>query len=803
MRTYLLFFLCVFLCIPGFSQSENGTISGHIIDEQQNPVPFANIAVFTRADSAMAGGVASDDFGNFEILASPGRYFLRITFLSFKPREIPVDVSAGQKVDLGEVVLESYSTTLGEVVVTGERSQMELQLDKRVFNVGQDLSNAGGSAADILDNIPSVSVDVDGTVSLRGSENVRILINGKPSGLTMRDPDALRQLQSSLVERVEVITNPSSRYEAEGEVGIINIILKKEQDRGLHGTFNATAGYPHFYGGSYSVNYRTKKLNLFSSYGVDYRSSPGYTRSTIRFSPDTVSHRFSDRERSELSHNIRGGLDYYINDKTSVTGSVMYNFGDGLNTSVLTYSDYYSGSLGRQTIRTDREREDEKNFETAFNVKREFSNEDHFLTADFQYIRSLDGERSDYTQSSDGPIVIQRGENISREKDWFVQSDYVHPFGEHGKAEAGLRSTTRIVENDYSLEEQDTNGDWVPFPAFNNNMIYTERIHAAYVMAGNKFNRVSLQAGVRTEYSDITTELVVSDHRNHREYLDFFPSVNFGYEITRDKTWQLSYSRRINRPRFRELLPFSNFSDSRNYFMGNPDLNPEYTHSFETGYLVNWETGSVLSSAYYRYRQGVIQRITEVQGDSITLVFPINLATQNAYGLEFNVSLNLARWWTLNSSANFYRAITEGQYNDDRLFADTHTFNTRSTSKMTLWDKLDFQTSFNYRAPRMTTQGRRRSSYSLDFALAKDVLKGKGTITANVRDVLNSRKRRSITEIGDYYEETESQWRPRSFRVTFTYRLNQIKERGERDGHRAGPGNGENGLGDRDFNPEQ
>ncbi len=804
MRKYWFILLGIFLTESAIAQ-DNGrdvTISGVIVDEQRNPIPFANIAVFTRADSSVVGGSVSDDLGRFEIIANPGRYFLKITFLSFKVREIPIDLIGNQDVDLGEIQMESFSRTLEEVVVTGERSQMELQLDKRVFNVGQDLSNAGGSAADILDNVPSVSVDVDGTVSLRGSENVRILINGKPSGLTMRDPDALRQLQGSLVERVEVITNPSSRYEAEGEVGIINIILKKEQDRGLHGTFNATAGHPEFFGGSYSINYRTRKLNLFSSYGADYRSSPGYTHSFIGFSPDTLSFRDSDRRRSELSHNFRAGLDYYFNEKTSVTGSAMYNFGDGLNTSTLTYDDYYAGEFARRSVRTDREHEDEKNLEAAVNFRREFSSDEHTLTADFQYVQGLDGETSDYTQTSDGPLVIQRGENISREKNWFVQSDYVHPFGEEGKAEAGLRSTTRIVENDYILEEQDEDGNWIPFPAFNNNMIYTERIHAGYVMAGNKFNRFSLQAGVRAEYSDITTELVVSEDLNHREYFNLFPSVNLGYEITRDKTWQLSYSKRINRPRFRELLPFSNFSDSRSYFQGNPNLNPEYTHSFETGYLINWEKGSVLSSAYYRYRQGVIQRITEVQGDSITLIFPINLATQNAYGLEFNLSLNPVQWWTLNTSANFYRAITEGQHNDDRLYSDTHTFNTRTTSKMTLGEHFEFQTSFNYRAPRITTQGRRRSSYSLDFAVAKDILKGKGTVTANVRDVLNSRKRRSITEIGDYYEETESQWRPRSFRVTFTYRLNQMKERPGR-GEGRGPEGGDNGIRDGEFNPDR
>ena len=241
--------------------------------------------------------------------------------------------------------------------------------------------------------------------------------------------------------------------------------------------------------------------------------------------------------------------------------------------------------------------------------------------------------------------------------------------------------------------------------------------------------------------------------------------------------------------------------------MGNPNLNPEYTHAFETGYLVNWETGSILSSAYYRYRKGVIQRITEVEDDGTTRVFPINLATQNAYGLEFNLSLNVQQWWQLNTSANFYRAITEGRHNEEILYADAHSFNTRTTSKMTFFKNFNIQTSFNYRAPRQSTQGRRRSSYSLDFALGKDILKGKGTITANVRDLLNTRQRRSITEIDDYYEESVSQWRPpRQVRVTFTYRLNQLKEKRDRngDGGDEDRDRDDNGMGGEvDFNRDQ
>jgi outer membrane receptor protein involved in Fe transport len=781
----------ILLYLTGYSQSsQTRTIRGSIVDNKNVAIPFANAAVYSNLDSALVGGAASDEQGEFAIEIKPGNYYLKISFLSYQEEIIPNINVVNRDIDLGTIVLEPDSRLLETVEIEGERSQMVLKLDKRVFNVGSDLNSSGGNAADILNNVPSVNVEVDGTVSLRGNANVRILINGKPSGLTSRDPDALRHLQASLVERVEVITNPSSRYEAAGEVGIINIVLKKNQQNGLNGTFTGVVGRPDYFGGSYSLNLRRKKVNVFSSYGADYRKSPGL--STLYQSFDggaRETYQDGDRSRSELSHNLMGGLDYFINDKNTITGSIMYNFGDGLNTSSLIYRDFANGMPTGTTTRTDREAEDEENIEAAFNYRREFDREEHTFTVDFQYNKRHDGETSDLTQIENDNLILQRARNIAEDNNWFLQSDYVHPFGKDGKAEAGIRTANRLVNNDYELEELQGE-NWVVFPAFNNNLIYSERIHAGYIMAGNKFNKFSIQAGVRGEYSDITTELTETDDINHREYLDLFPSINLGYEIKKNRTLQLSYSKRINRPHFRELIPFYSFSDSRNFFQGNPDLNPEYTHSFETGYLVNWESGSILSSAYYRHRVGDIQRVVQVDEGGTTRIFPVNLGITNAYGLEFNFSYTVARIWDLNASANFYRAITEGQYQEQTLDRDTYTFDARTTSKIKISDGFEFQTSFYYRAPEETTQGRQLSSYSLDLALAKDILNGKGTISANVRDLLNTRKWRSITEIEEenYYAESSRQWAPRQVRLTFTYRLNQMKKRDGGRGNREGGG---------------
>ena len=805
MTRFLLFVLLFpFTQRPVYAQSTEKTyiVRGAVIDNQNLAIPFANAAVYSNLDSALVGGAASDETGVFDISIKPGNYYIKVTFLSYREKIIPNVNVRDKNIDLGNIVLEADTKLLETVEIEGQKSQMELQLDKRVFNVGSDLSTSGGNAADILNSVPSVSVEVDGTVSLRGNENVRILINGKPSGLTSRDPDALRNLQANLVEKVEVITNPSSRYEASGEVGIINIVLKKNQENGLNGTFTGVVGHPDFIGGSYSLNLRRKKFNLFSSYGMDYRKSPGYSTMYQRFNAgERETFQDGDRSRSELSHNIMGGLDYFIDDKNSITGSIMYNFGDGLNRSRLTYNDFVNGEAAGTMVRTDREHEDEKNIEAAFNYKRLFKRKDQTFTVDFQYNERYDDETSDFTQVENETTIFQRAENLANDKNWFVQSDYVHPFGTNGKFEAGVRSTAREVNNEYAFEQLDAEGNWQVFPAFNNNLIYNETIHAGYLMAGNKYGKFSVQAGLRGEYSDIRTELTETNETNPREYFNVFPSLNLGYELNKNKTLQLSYSKRINRPHFRELLPFSNFSDTRNFFQGNPDLNPEYTHSFETGYLVNWDKGSVLSSAYYRHRVGDIQRIVQVDDDGTTRVFPINVGSTDSYGLEFNFSYTLGRWWELNSSANFFRAMTEGQFEGQSLNRDTYSFHARTTSKMTISKGFEFQTSLFYRGPRKTTQGRQLSSYSLDLALAKDILKGKGTISANVRDLLNTRKWRSITEIAEenYYAESVSQWAPRQIRLTFTYRLNQMKNRDRNGGGEGGRNNGNGNEGFEEF----
>ena len=773
----LIFFTSLLL-----AQHQELHISGKIIDEQRNTIPFGNAAVYNSSDSTLITGAFSDADGKFQIGIKPGTYYMQITFLSYEEKIIPDIRITDKNINLGAIILKATSDVLDEIVITGKKEAMELQLDKRVFNVGKDLSNIGANAADILGNLPSVTVDVDGSVSLRGSENVTIWINGRPSSLTSRDPDALRKLQGNMIESIEVITNPSSRYDAAGEVGIINIILKKSQERGFNGSFVANAGYPTLLGGSYSLNYRNKNLNLFSSYGIDNRRSPGKGTSFQQYTSADTSFAYTqnnDRSRGELSHNFRLGLDYFLNDKNSITGSFTYNTSDGLNTATAEYVDYDETDLiTNTTLRTESEAEVEKNIELNFNYTKDFKQKGRKLTTDFQWIKSVDNESTDYNQlTNETDNLTQRSVNDANESNWLFQSDYIQPFSADSKFEAGIKTTTRVIKNEYIFEQQDEDMNWIPFDAYTNNMIYTERIHAAYAMASTKINKIAIQGGLRGELSDITTELTATNEVNKQNYFKLFPSAALSYELKKNNTLQLSYSYRISRPRFRDLIPFSNFSNPRVFFGGNPNLRPEYTHAYEVGYLLEWAKGSVLSSVYHRHRTDVIQRITEIQEDGVARIMPINLAKQNAYGIEFNLSYDILQWWKFNTSANFFRAITEGVYQEEDLFSDTYSWRNRTTSKMTFFGNLDFQVSFNYRAPQVTTQGKRLSSYSIDLGLSRDVLNGKGTITAGVRDLMNSNKRRYIIDTQGYYSNSEFQWRPRQFTVSFSYRLNRDKER--------------------------
>ena len=812
MRFILLMMMSIPLSL--FAQPFNGIVKGKVVDvETQAPLEYATITIFSQKDSSIITGDISNDKGVFSIETRPGKHFVKIEFIGFEAQIInDVIINRGNKVaDLGAIKLGVSTNALAEVEVRAEKSSVQMTLDKRIFNVGKDLANAGGNAADILDNVPSVAVDVEGNVSLRGSEGVQILIDGKPSGLVgIGNSDGLRSLPANLIDRVEVITNPSARYEAEGSAGIINIVLRKQRKKGLNGSFDFTLGDPQIYGTAINLNFRRKNFNFFTNFGINYGKNIGGGNAYQEFyRGDTTEITIIERvqNRGGLSGNVRLGADYFINDNNIFTTSFLYRLGKDDNTSTVDYRDFLNNEnnfIGN-TFRTDHEIEDESKLEYALTYTKKMEGKGHELVADIRFQDNTEKESSEFDEVyflSDGTPTgsadyLQRSNNKEGERRLITKLDYVKPFGKKKKFEAGYQGSFRSIKNDYIVEEQLTNSDWVVFDGLSNNFNYEENIHAFYTSFGNKINKFSYQLGARIEYSDVLTELKQTNETNPREYFNFFPSAFLTYDLPGNNAIQASYSRRLRRPRFWYLNPFFTLSDARNRFTGNPDLDPEFTDSYEIGHIKIWDKGSLGSSIYYRHTTGVINRvITDVQViDSliVTVRRPENLATRDDLGFEFNFSYNPVKWWKINGDMNLFRSITDGSNLNTAFAADTYTMSGRLTSRTTIKKKTDLQLRFNYRAPRETTQGTRKAMYTLNLGMSRDVFKKNGTLTLSVSDLFNSRKRRGTVFTDNLYREEEFQWRGRTAKLTLNYRLNQKKKRG---GGRRGGGDFEGGGGE-------
>jgi outer membrane receptor protein involved in Fe transport len=770
---------------PGLIAAQ--TVHGTVTEPSGAPIPFTNVALYA-SDSTLVTGTTTDMDGRFSITGKPGSFYIESSFLSFQTIYSDVfQLAAGSTFKIGQLVMKENAQMLEEVVIEAERSQMEFKLDRRVFNVGADLSNAGSNASEILANVPSVDVDIDGNVSLRGSENVRILVDGKQSGLTgSGNADALRMLQGNMVEKIEVITNPSSKYEAEGEVGIINIVLKKEKQKGFNGTFEVQGGHPTNYGASYSINYRRKWINLFASSGLNYRRRPGQGSSFQEYNGPDTTYRFQrdrDHRRGGLSTVNRVGADFYINDKNILTTSLLYKYADADNTALIEYRDLNQAEeVVLSTIRDEEENEISQDIEIALTHVKTFEQEDREWTTDFRITQNDDSEIAQLTQTSSSPFIpnsFQRSSNTEDERNYILQSDYIQPIGKKGKFETGVRASIRRIENFYSVDLKDSaNAEWEPLTDFTDELIYTENIYAAYALYGNEWKRFSYQLGLRSEYTDIQTELRISKQVNPRSYLNFFPSAHLNYELSEFNSLQVSYSRRLSRPSFRELIPFFSYTDPRNFYGGNPDLDPEYTDSYEAGFLSQFDRGSILTSLYYRHTTANTQRITLTDTTGLIRTFPINLGTQDAYGLEVNMSYDIADWWRFNANVNAYYASIQGEYRGVSYNTDVLTMSGRLNTMITLPQEIDVQGALRYQAPQNTPQGRRLSITSLDLGASRDVFNGNGTLIFSVKDVFNSRFRRSIVETEFLYSESQFQWRARQFLLTFSYRINKQKRRG-------------------------
>lgn len=768
-----------------------GALKGKVLDSlSAAPLTFASVRVFDAEEKKLVNGNISSEAGDFSIDLPFGHYYAEVEFMGYhSARTRQFTVSPGQPVyDAGVMVLSPSVNTLGEVVVQAEKSSMELSLDKKIFNVGKDLANAGGTATDILMNIPSVSVDPEGNVKLRGSDNVRILIDGKPSGLvSFKGGSGLQQLQASMIERVEIITNPSARYEAEGMAGIINIVLRKERNQGFNASFELITGAPSNFGGAANLNYRHRKVNFFINYGIAYRVQPG--ESSLYQEVYGIDTTFLRQKNSGtvtgFNNNIRGGIDFYFTETSILTGSYLFRRSDATRTTNIEYENYrhdLSTFEGSERRRQDEE-EAEPNSEYSLVYKKSFAEKDHELVAEVKFLDNWESSYQLFTHRYFRPDgtgdesrgTLERSINDEYEKQLLFQLDYARPFGKGGKFETGLRSSSRDMVNDFVVGRKDAEGEFVPLPGLDNVFLYDENIHAAYAILARKGGKISYQGGLRAEWTDVKTTLEETNEVNPREYINLFPSAHVTFNLPRKNGIQASYSRRVRRPFYNDLSPFMTFSDSRNYFSGNPDLDPEFSHVFELGHIKYFENGSFASAIYHRSTRGKIERIRTVDANGNSTTFPQNLLSEEASGAEFTGEFSFFPWWKFDVNVNLFYADIDGSNILASYQNTTYSWFARHTSRFMLPKDLDIQLRANYEAPQQTAQGKQLGIYYLDFTASKDVFNGRGTINFNVLDIFNSRRARSITEGANFYAEGNRLFRQRQFNLTFSYRIRQSK----------------------------
>ncbi len=775
--------------------AEEVRVRGSVFEKGSNvPLEFATIIFQAPGSEQVFGGIA-DEKGRFEVELPRGSYQMRVEFFSFKTVTRDELVLSGD-LELPPIYLEEDSQQLEEVEIIAEKSSMEVRLDRKVFNVGADLTVRGATASDVLDNVPAVTVDADGVVSLRGNENVRILINGKPSGLIgINDTEALRQFPADAIEKVEVITSPSARYDAEGTAGILNIILRKEKAGGFNGIATLNLGIPREQGFSTSLNYRVNKVNFFTNLGYSDRNSPGNASNQTWYFSEDATYAFTDEdrdyERDRISWNFNFGIEYYLSDNTSLTASVLFRDSDQDQVSK-NVTDGYSGQgvLENTMLRTENEAEKDQVNEYNLNFFHRFNDQGHELNFDAQYqdnsevLNSLISNEETFPDQKDMPS--ERIESDESQKRVLLQSDYKLPFRKDQQLELGFRYTGNDQNTDYKFYNEVADGIYVINDSLTNDFYYDEKITAVYGQYGNKFgDALSMLLGLRVEASDIDVRAVGKelDSINDKYYVNYFPTVNLVYEFSEDQNVSIGYNSRIRRPRSRFINPFPSQSSRTNIFQGNPDLDPSISNGIDLGYYRRWQKFSLNTSFYYSHATDVFQFISEDTGqqteDGIPIIrrTPINIGSDDRFGWEFSVTYTPIKSWRFQTNFNFYNSSREGEYEgQDLSFVNTSWF-ARFSSKVVLPAKIDWQTTLFYRGPSEDAQSKRKGMAMVNLAFSKDILKGNGTLSFNVNDLFNSRKRISETTGATFFQESEFQWRERQWRLSFAYRFNQNKKR--------------------------
>lgn len=772
-KTFLLVSLLIASCDAWGQTKNNGRnkfkIEGNVIDGETNtPLEFAIIRLFRSADSSVVVGAASENNGGFSIfLEKGGNYFMKINSVGYKDKILsPLLISDSLlNIQLGTIKIYSSSIDLKSVEIVAEdeseKSAYQIDIDKKVYSVSKDIVSSNGTAGDVLQNIPSVFVTQDGDVSLRGG-NVKIYINGRPSGLMGISRDQiLDYIPASMIESIEIISNPSSRYDAEGGSGIINIILKKQRKPGFNGYIIGSAGTQDKYNGSLNLNFNKGKLNVFGSYDVKSYNMESFEIKNRESRPlGKLKHTNQNRNwfRKNISQNERINVEYQINAKNTLATSLLNSHSIGNYSGVIHYELY--DSLMNPTSKYDRQI-DEQNIDNStdytLNYTRKFKRSQQLFTSDFSFSNSSETTTGDivqryynlnFTPSIKAPGLIKTG-NLNTRKSYVWQTDYVQPIGKKTKIELGLKSRNSLTKNNYSLDNFFYPlGIYVRDSTISNGIKYSEVINSAYVAYRRKLKKLGFKVGVRAEHT-LTDFNQFNDKINvHRNYINLFPSTHLSYEINKKHNFTFSYSRRIDRPSLSQINSLQKYNDPQFLFKGNPNLIPEITNSFDFSHILNWKRNSISSSIYYRKGDNSIQRITQLNTEGVTITTYKNLVSTQNLGSEFYAFLHFSKVFRISSSLNIYQNVIDATNLGSAYHSNRSSWNGKVNLYFIPWKYANFQITANYQARSYTPFVNTYDQFFADCSFRQDFWKKKMSVSIRCSDLLWTQ--RKITEAFDY-----------------------------------------------------
>lgn len=719
-------------------------ITGSLIeDKTAQPIPYATVLLKDKTTNENITAVITNDNGTFTLATSASNFYLEISFMGFKTETVTEFIANKGKVNLGTLKLTPENQALNEVVVTAQISKTVFKLDKRVFNVGKDVSSSGASALEVLNKVPSVNVSIEGDISLRGSSGVQILINGKPSVLADQSSNALGTITADMIESIEVITNPSAKYEASGTAGILNIILKKEEKRGWNGSISVNTGIPDNHSLGLSLNRRTENFNLFAQMGAGYRSLPQEAENiNHNLMTDEVISSNGKEFRNESFFNITLGTDYHINalNVLTLSGNFAYEIEDQPSAYTFRFSDNTNALISsweRQEI-TDATN---PKYQFELNYKKQFeNNEDHTLQ-----LSALGGffgkdQESQFTNITTAGADINSDQQTAtnfKQADYTFKADYVNPLTETYTIETGAQYVINDVGNDFEVRDL-MDGNYVVNQNLTNDFEWIQNVLGVYVTGAYEKEKFGVKVGLRVEQSNVKTLLANTNERNEQDYTNVFPTLHSSYKINDNFSIQAGYSKRIFRPRLWDLNPFFNIRNNFNIRAGNPNLQPEFTDSYELTSIYKIGQASLSSSLYHRYTTDVVERVFTFD-DNVSFSTPENIGTSSSIGFETNGKYSPISWLTLTGDFNFNYFDRIGTFEDQNFDFTGSQWSSRLGSKLGLPADIDLELTGNYQSGFETVQGEQSGYAFLDIGIRKKIIKGKVIINLGIRDLFESR----------------------------------------------------------------